>query len=200
MPSTTLPRALSHARDWATAGPFRAGVVVALAVALVALLVTASPIVAAAAFGVSLPIALIGTYAVDTVRVWRDWLGGPDSPLADRRGGRRRAATDTRAQLVRLRERYVEGELDERQFERKVATLLGTDTPEAARDHLRRSRGQSPGGRRSPRPAPEQETGADTGAGSALEPDADADTASGSAPDGAPDPNDPADSPSDGDR
>ena len=185
MPSTTLPRALSHARDWATAGPFRAGVVVALAVALVALLVTARPIVAAVAFGVSLPVALIGTYAVDTVRVWRDWLGGPDSPLADRRERRPRAATDTRAQLVRLRERYVEGELDERQFERKVATLLGTDTPEAARDHLRRSRRPSSGRHRASRADvdTDPETDVDSRHGSDADPEAESRHGSDADPD-----------------
>jgi hypothetical protein len=147
--SSTLVGAVADARDWATAGPFRAGVVVALGLALVLLVATGAPTVAAAGFALGLPFALIGTYAIDTVRVWRDWLGGPDSPLADRPGrstGRRAggdrtgAGTDTRAQLVRLRERYVEGELDEAQFERKLSALLETDTPEAARDHLRRSR------------------------------------------------------------
>jgi hypothetical protein len=40
--------------------------------------------------------------------------------------------------LDRLRDRYARGELTEEQFEEKLETLLETETPEGARDRLRR--------------------------------------------------------------
>ncbi|GGJ17360.1 hypothetical protein GCM10008995_28940 [Halobellus salinus] len=42
------------------------------------------------------------------------------------------------AALDRLRNRYATGELSEAQFERKLETLLQTETPEAARERLDR--------------------------------------------------------------
>jgi hypothetical protein len=135
----------------ATAGPFRAGLAIAIAAGLALLLASGSVVVAAWGAAVVLPFALTGTYAVDTAREWRDWLSSPDSPLATPGGDPSRArspastggtatARDTRAQLVRLRERYVEGEIDEATFERKLAVLLDTETPEAAREHVRAAR------------------------------------------------------------
>jgi hypothetical protein len=41
--------------------------------------------------------------------------------------------------LARLRDRYAAGELDEDQFERKLETLLETETPEGARSYLDRT-------------------------------------------------------------
>lgn len=144
VPSHSLPELVRRAHDWATVGPFRAGVVTAFAFAVLVYAATVSVGSATVAFAVALPFALIGTYAIDTAREWRDWLSSPDSPLAGAANGVGRDArtgtgTDTRAQLVRLRERYVEGEIDEATFERKLAVLLDTDTPEAARAHARRA-------------------------------------------------------------
>lgn len=44
------------------------------------------------------------------------------------------------AALDRLRDRYASGELSEAQFERKLETLLETETPEDARERLDRER------------------------------------------------------------
>lgn len=42
--------------------------------------------------------------------------------------------------LARLRDRYARGELSEEQFERKLELLLETETPEDARERVRRAR------------------------------------------------------------
>ncbi|MGQ4556498.1 SHOCT domain-containing protein [Halobellus sp. GM3] len=47
---------------------------------------------------------------------------------------------DVDAALSRLRDRYARGDLSEAQFERKLEVLLETDTPENARERVRRGR------------------------------------------------------------
>lgn len=48
--------------------------------------------------------------------------------------------TSTDDALAVLRERYARGDLTEEQFERKVEALLETETPEAARERIERTR------------------------------------------------------------
>jgi uncharacterized membrane protein len=52
------------------------------------------------------------------------------------------SAEDVDAALDRLRDRYARGDLSEEQFERKLETLLETETPEAARERM--ARGSAP--------------------------------------------------------
>jgi uncharacterized membrane protein len=49
-------------------------------------------------------------------------------------------ANDVDEALSRLRDRYARGDLSEAQFERKLETLLETETPEDARERIRRER------------------------------------------------------------
>jgi hypothetical protein len=49
--------------------------------------------------------------------------------------------------LDALRERYARGDLTEAEFERKVETLLETETPESARKHVERTRSRDEGTR-----------------------------------------------------
>jgi hypothetical protein len=70
-------------------------------------------------------------------RVGRD--RGDQPPEATPTSGRERDRR-VRDGLARLRDRYAAGELDEDQFERKLETLLETETPEGARSYLDRSR------------------------------------------------------------
>lgn len=72
------------------------------------------------------------TYAVDFV------VGRREEPA--RQGFHERSPTpaehDANRSLHVLRERYANGELSEAQFERKVSTLLETETVEAAEDYV----------------------------------------------------------------
>lgn len=52
-------------------------------------------------------------------------------------GAVERGEIDEDAALATLRERYARGELDDEAFERKVETLLETESPESARDRVR---------------------------------------------------------------
>ena len=58
-----------------------------------------------------------------------------------RESGREGADADADDALDRLRDRYARGELSEAQFERKLETLLETETPEDARERIDRAAG-----------------------------------------------------------
>ena len=66
-----------------------------------------------------------------------------DRPRESRRDGSEGADADADADaddaLDRLRDRYARGELSEAQFERKLETLLETETPEDARERIDRA-------------------------------------------------------------
>jgi uncharacterized membrane protein len=62
---------------------------------------------------------------------------GADESRRDRWDDTDRVA-DVDSALDRLRDRYARGELSEAQFERKLETLLETETPENARERLDR--------------------------------------------------------------
>jgi uncharacterized membrane protein len=62
--------------------------------------------------------------------------------------------------LSRLRDRYARGDLSEEQFERKLETLLETETPEDARERIRRER-ENVEGERSDGIAVDEEAGDD---------------------------------------
>jgi uncharacterized membrane protein len=66
----------------------------------------------------------------------------PASPRAEGAADASEAASegDVDAALDRLRDRYARGELSDEQFERKLETLLETETPEDARARLDRGR------------------------------------------------------------
>ena len=85
---------------------------------------------------------------VPLVSLLRGRSDGGDEASRDRRGDTERVADgaasddsdEVDAALDRLRDRYATGELSEAQFERKLETLLETETPEAARERLDRER------------------------------------------------------------
>jgi uncharacterized membrane protein len=62
-----------------------------------------------------------------------------DRPRESGRDGSEGADADADDALDRLRDRYARGELSEAQFERKLETLLETETPEDARERLDRA-------------------------------------------------------------
>ena len=62
-----------------------------------------------------------------------------DSPRESGRDGSEGADADADDALDRLRDRYARGELSEAQFERKLETLLETETPEDARERIDRA-------------------------------------------------------------
>jgi hypothetical protein len=138
--------------------PFRSGVAVGLGLTLAAVLL-AGDLGAFAAAPTLVGLGLVASYAVDTALAWARWLSdGSASTGTDRARDRGRersrprharrsarvgddpAVGERRETLDRLRERYAEGELDEATFERKLEALLGTETPEAARRHVARTR------------------------------------------------------------
>jgi len=59
----------------------------------------------------------------------------PDRSAPDAASGSKQDALDT------LRDRYARGDLSDAEFERKVERLLETETPESAREHVARERG-----------------------------------------------------------
>ena len=64
-----------------------------------------------------------------------------DRPRESGRDGSEGADADADDALDRLRDRYARGELSEAQFERKLETLLETETPEDARERIDRAAG-----------------------------------------------------------
>lgn len=71
------------------------------------------------------------------VKVVTDELGlGPDSEPQPESGT---DSTSKQDALDTLRERYARGDLTEAEFERKVESLLETESPESARKHVERA-------------------------------------------------------------
>lgn len=62
---------------------------------------------------------------------------GRTTQTTDLDGAIERGEIDEDAALATLRERYARDELDDQEFERKVETLLETESPESARDRIR---------------------------------------------------------------
>ncbi len=121
----------------------------------------ADPVVAT----VSLAVLALGfvAMAVDLPAFWIVWAVGfgavvPALAYLRRDGGETDADAASRNDrdvddaLSTLRERYARGELSEAAFESKLTALLETETPERARERLRRE-----GGDRDGPPTPERE-------------------------------------------
>ncbi|MFC6826973.1 SHOCT domain-containing protein [Halopelagius fulvigenes] len=74
---------------------------------------------------------------------YRESHASENAPESDAPSGRTDGLDDDESvsdALARIRDRYARGELSEEQFERKLELLLETETPEDARERVRRAR------------------------------------------------------------
>ncbi|RDI71713.1 SHOCT domain-containing protein [Halopelagius longus] len=90
-------------------------------------------------FAVVVPlVALLRKHQLDSANAEADRTTDAAERTADEDEG----DTEFDDALARIRDRYARGELSEEQFERKLELLLETETPEDARERVRRARAE----------------------------------------------------------